>query len=236
MDKVIEMREKWIDEDYPPMFGSLYDQANDYQRAKPEKFMKLEWKRASEIFSEPVIFNDINPDDISQGCLGDCYFLAVLSALAEFPERIKALFVTQEVNDAGIYLMKFHINGVEKLVMVDDYLPIRQDGSLAFAGAKEGELWVSLLEKGWAKLHQTYARIEGGLPCHAYTHLSGAPSESIHHSSIDDQSAFWKLLLRADNNKYTIIAASYGEGEKQNDLGIISGHAYTIISVHDVCI
>ena len=30
LDLVIEMREKWIDEDFPPMFGSLYDQANDF--------------------------------------------------------------------------------------------------------------------------------------------------------------------------------------------------------------
>ena len=81
--------------------------------------------------------------------------------------------------------MKFHINGVETMVVVDDYLPVRYDRP-AFANAKDGELWVSLLEKGWAKLHGTYARIEGGLPCHAYTHLSGAPSESVHHSSIEN--------------------------------------------------
>ena len=153
--------------------------------------MKLEWKRASEIFTDPVIFNDINPDDIHQGCLGDCYFLAVLSALAEFPERIKALFVTQEVNKAGIYLMKFHINGVEKLVMVDDYLPVRQEGGLAFAGAKEGELWVSLLEKGWAKLHGTYARVESGIPCFACSHLTGVPPESINHDEVEDKDKFW---------------------------------------------
>ena len=103
--------------------------------------------------------------------------------------------------------MKFHINGVETMVVVDDYLPVRYDRP-AFANAKDGELWVSLLEKGWAKLHGTYARIEGGLPCHAYTHLSGAPSESVHHSSIESEEMFWRLLVRADSNNYTIIAAS----------------------------
>ena len=55
--------------------------------------------------------------------LGDCYFLAVLSAMAEFPGRVEALFVTKEVNAAGVYLMKFIVNGVETPVMVDDYLP-----------------------------------------------------------------------------------------------------------------
>ena len=103
--------------------------------------------------------------------------------------------------------MKFNVNGVETFVIVDDYLPTRYD-SPAFAKANDGELWVSLLEKGWAKLHGTYARIEGGLPCHAYTHLSGAPSESVHHSTIDDEEMFWRLLERADSNNYTMIAAS----------------------------
>lgn len=37
-----------------------------------------------------------SPDDIAQGSLGDCYFVCSLSALAEFPERVKKLFVSQE--------------------------------------------------------------------------------------------------------------------------------------------
>lgn len=40
----------------------------------------------------------IEPDDIKQGELGDCYFLATLSAIAEFPWRIKQLFVTRKAN------------------------------------------------------------------------------------------------------------------------------------------
>ena len=67
MNSVIESGEKWVDEEFPPMFGSLYDQANDFQRTKADKFKKLDWKRASEIYSDPVVFDDINPHDINQG-------------------------------------------------------------------------------------------------------------------------------------------------------------------------
>jgi hypothetical protein len=35
----------------------------------------------------------IEPDDIQQGNLPDCYFLAVLSSLAEREDRIKNMFI-----------------------------------------------------------------------------------------------------------------------------------------------
>lgn len=33
------------------------------------------------------------PNDIKQGCLGDCYFLAGLAAICERPDRIYNLFL-----------------------------------------------------------------------------------------------------------------------------------------------
>ena len=36
----------------------------------------------------------IEPADIAQGALGDCYFLSALSVLAEKPNRIVQLFVS----------------------------------------------------------------------------------------------------------------------------------------------
>ena len=47
------------------------------------------WKRASEIYNKGQIFiGGVDPNDIEQGALGDCYYLAFLSALAENPDRI----------------------------------------------------------------------------------------------------------------------------------------------------
>lgn len=48
-----------------------------------------------EIFKQPIkVFHNIDPNDILQGNLGDCYFLSSLSAMAEFPKRIEKLFDT----------------------------------------------------------------------------------------------------------------------------------------------
>lgn len=37
---------------------------------------------------------EIEPNDIKQGHLGDCYFLTSLSSLAEWPDRIRRLFIS----------------------------------------------------------------------------------------------------------------------------------------------
>ena len=66
------------------------------------------------------IFDDIKPDDIRQGAVGNCYFLSCLSSIAEYPERIKKIFLTDRVNKAGCYAMKFHVDGVPREIVVDD--------------------------------------------------------------------------------------------------------------------
>lgn len=71
--------------------------------------------------------------------------------MAEHPENIMARFYTKVVNKAGIYMMIFYINGQEQAVIVDDYIPVRNDKP-CFANTKSEELWVMLLEKAWAKI------------------------------------------------------------------------------------
>ena len=116
--------------------------------------------------------------------------------MAEVPDRILECFITQTINKAGIYLMKFWVNGIETPVIVDDYLPVRKGkNSLAFASSKgEEELWLSLLEKGWAKLHGNYSRIEGGQPIQAAIHMMGTPSSSVTHADLKTdelKKVFW---------------------------------------------
>jgi hypothetical protein len=41
----------------------------------------------------------VRPDGVVQGELGDCWFLATMSALAENPDRIKNIFTNNEFTD-----------------------------------------------------------------------------------------------------------------------------------------
>lgn len=65
----------------------------------------------------------IEPNDINQGQLGDCYLLTSLACLAEYPERIKKLFIEHEYNEQGIYGVVCHTNGCKHEVVVDDHIP-----------------------------------------------------------------------------------------------------------------
>ena len=58
------------------------------------------------------MFKDsIDPSDIKQGALGDCYFLTCLAALSEKPDRIRKLFASLETSEQGIYGIKMTKNG-----------------------------------------------------------------------------------------------------------------------------
>jgi hypothetical protein len=44
---------------------------------------QLKWKHYSAIFKNPILFEGtVEPNDIKQGALGNCYFLSALSCLA----------------------------------------------------------------------------------------------------------------------------------------------------------
>lgn len=73
---------------------------------------------------------------------------------------------------------------------MDSYIPCI-DGDAAFSKANGNELWVIILEKAWAKLHNSYERIEAGFSHEVMRDLTGAPSYDI---EIDEEDLFEKLL------------------------------------------
>ena len=65
----------------------------------------------------------MSPADIKQGLLGDCYFLSILSVLAEKPQRIRQLFITEHVSQHGVYAVMLKKNGEARQVVIDDFFP-----------------------------------------------------------------------------------------------------------------
>lgn len=93
---------------------------------------KIEWLRASEIpelndneGQLQVFANTIEPADIRQGGLGNCYFLSVLACTAERGYRIRRLFLSNTFSPEGIYALKLTKNGEPMVVVIDDHFPTK---------------------------------------------------------------------------------------------------------------
>lgn len=56
-------------------------------------------KRVHEIFDKPTFMRDVNPGDVKQGNLGDCWLMASLSALANTKDGIKRLCVAYNTSE-----------------------------------------------------------------------------------------------------------------------------------------
>lgn len=65
----------------------------------------------------------MEPNDIRQGYLGDCYFLAGLAALAERPDRIFNLFLLREQNNVKYYSLKMLYKGKWMTIDMDENIP-----------------------------------------------------------------------------------------------------------------
>lgn len=95
-------------------------------------------------------------------------------------------------------------------------------------------MWVILLEKAYAKVYGSYWDIVGGDPVHALRDLTGAPFERIENFSNLDN--VWTKLLKANSKNYilTCFTKSTSINEEQDKLGIVYGHAYSILDVEDI--
>lgn len=94
--------------------------------------------------------------------MGDCYFLSSVAALAEYPERLKKIILTQEFNNEGILAFQVYIKGKPEVITIDDKLPYNKEQPLYAKPSKDGGWWVPMLEKMYAKVNVNYESIGWG--------------------------------------------------------------------------
>ena len=174
--------------------------ANATSLGKVKDAGSLEWLRASEVVGNPrvegqrpvLIRNGITASDIGQGALGDCWLLSAFACLSEFPGAIRNLFCTNEINARGKYRVRLYDDMKADWceVTVDDLVPCK-NGRPAFAQPNEGELWVLILEKAFAKHCNSYAGIDGGLTLWALHAMTG---DHVFRLTRDDNSTTWERL------------------------------------------
>jgi hypothetical protein len=112
-------------------------------------------------FTAVPLFGPNGPEieDISQGLIGDCYFLACLAEIAsQHPDAIVSMFTD---NGNGTYGVRFYIDGAASYVTVDNQLLglTYTNGSIAPLlnrfNPDGASLWAGLVEKAFAQLAAT---------------------------------------------------------------------------------
>lgn len=234
----------FTDQEFPPSEQSLFvDPENPPMRLQVvSKWMRpIEMVKESNLEYVPCLFSGVaNCSDVCQGQLGDCWFLSAVAVLTEV-SRISEVIITPEYNEEGIYTVRFCIQGEWVPVIVDDWIPCEPSGKPAFATSRRGnELWVSILEKAYAKLHGSYEALEGGLVQDALVDLTGGAGEEIDMRSAQAQidlasGRLWSQLLRFKQEGFLLGAGSpSGSDVHISSSGIVQGHAYSLLQVREV--
>jgi hypothetical protein len=119
----------------------------------------------------------IEPKDVGQGAVGDCWLIAAFACAAEHPGLLANTFLTKRANQRGKYTVKLFDwqRRCWVKVSIDENIPTRRGASALFAQPRGGELWVAMLEKAFAKFCGSYGALDGGHTAWALNALTGDP-------------------------------------------------------------
>ena len=97
-----------------------------------------------------------------------------------------------------------------------------------------------MLEKAFAKIHNSFEGIDGGHPEEALVDLTNGISEVIYFDTkgfkkMKNDGSFWQKLVKSCNDGHLLTAASKGTSDAvQTSLGIVEGHAYSLLDCQEV--
>lgn len=135
------------------------------------------------------LFGDIDPSDIGQGSVGDCWLMSAISALAEYDGAIARLFrKTKDVKhlpraqESRYVVTLWDVSTwAEVDVEIDERLCINPKNRALFGcnPSVDGELWACYLEKAVAAHCGGWDQIDGGTPNHAFRLLTGCKEQYL---------------------------------------------------------
>lgn len=112
-----------MDPHFPPDSSSLFLNGKHHRDSeiftKKKKWESYEWVRLSDYFKgcEYCMFNIIEPEDVKKGNVDNCAFMATVSGMAmrdlgaetgknkKKGRAIRDIFITQDINKAGCYVV-----------------------------------------------------------------------------------------------------------------------------------
>ena len=127
-----------------------------------------------------------------QGQIGTCFLLGAIGAIVARNEKVLEKVIIKHSVDAGVYGVRFCLDGEWIYTVVDDYFPVDEFDRLLYSQCNdENEVWLPIIEKAFCKLHTCYEMCDGGMA-----------SEAI-------SSFFWggggKLLIKKKHRKNPML-------------------------------
>jgi len=194
---------------------------------------KANWSAHWQNFSNNPLFaaGGPSPNDVYQGGVGNCWFLATLAEVAQRDPSQISSSITQRAD--GTYDVLFHTSPT---TMVDEHvdgkLPVNIHGNLEYARlGQDGCTWVAIMEKALTYFRNpgspSYSSIAGGWGSEALKDLGGTPSDLLSQVHTGDElfnDVVWGLIF---NTSMDIGTSSKKWGP------LVSNHEYSVISARD---
>ncbi|KAK6166621.1 hypothetical protein SNE40_023271 [Patella caerulea] len=208
------------------------------------------WVRPDEFCDDPRMIYAVSSLSIKQTIVSDCSFVASLAISAQYERRFKKQLITSIIypqnkqkepiyNPCGKYMVKLHINGVPRKVVLDDYLPMGKHGELlcSFSNNKN-ELWVSLLEKAYMKVMGGYD-FPGSNSNIDLNALTGWIPERVAirlNSPEFDKDREFKRLIERFHKGHCLVTVATGEmSDADGDrAGLVPTHAYAMLDIREI--
>ncbi|XP_029035260.1 calpain-7-like [Osmia bicornis bicornis] len=210
------------------------------------------WCRPEELFSDPKMLKGPHVDyySIKQTVVSDCSLVASLAVSAQYEKRFGRRLITSIIypknrnkepiyNPFGKYMVKLHINGIPRKVIIDDLLPVsRYNQLLCSYSSNQGELWISLLEKAYMKVMGGYdfPGSNSNIDLHALT--GWIPERwAIRPGEPDfNKDNLYNVLLSRLHKGDVLVTVATGE---LSDLdadrtGLVPTHAYAVLNVRNI--
>nr|XP_029133486.1 calpain-1 catalytic subunit-like [Labrus bergylta] len=245
-DSHVRRGTEFVDKTFPPNNSSL----GDLPSLPSWREAQVEWLRPAEILkrqgsSDEAVFCNKGASrfDFGQGSVGNCWFLAAISALTFHKSlMVQVVPMDQSFKDhAGIFHFRFWRFGHWVDVVIDDHLPVLDNKLLSVRSKSGNEFWVPLLEKAYAKVCGSYTDMNSGLPSEACKDFSGGVSmmyelREVHDAAHDEK--LWMSLSNATGcNSMVCCGTAQKGGRLVNTVantGLVDAHAYSVTAVTEV--
>ena len=190
------------------------------------------------VSSSPLFNNGmVYYNDIQQGNLGDCYFLAGLASLASAESEILLQSIVPFGD--GTYGVRFYNNGAANYLRIDGDI-FETGGRPTYAGfGSGGDIWAMLLEKAFAFFRvpgkNSYSSLSSGYLQEPFSALTGKSYTTLYTSSVSSGISDAQLYNSLQAELSSGYAVTLGSNSKQPTNSMVVGsHAYSLRSVQTI--